>query len=260
MASQDLKSITREVKPYQWLVLAAWSLTLVALFFCLGGLLGVWWAGEVEQQIGPVKIEVAFAQTLWESTSEAGTASNTAKIDDMCDKDQLSDDETANCSKTSAIRAFMFLKLFAVFLALVCPVAWFVLQRLRGVDASSLLQKHLLTVSVMSNAFASLCAFVATCIAPSLNFGIDGVGAAGAGYVLTILSMIICLWPATILECYVWRREYHLSSGKTEGNVSSQPQPNLPTLVGTSAATKEDAVKVQSVSEQDVQAVTFLSL
>jgi hypothetical protein len=253
MASQDSKSVTREVKPNQWLVLAAWSLTLVAFFFCFGGLLGVWWSGTQDFQVGQSSIKIEVSQTLWETTTDGTTSSGAEKIDDSCGNDDLPDDDKKNCSKYYAVRAFVFLKLFAVFLGLGCPVAWFVLQRLRGDDASSSLQKHLLTVSIASNAFASLCAFVATCIAPSLEFGnMDGVGAAGAGYVLTILSMIFCLWPAIILECYVWRKVYYLSSGPAETKASSPPEANLPTLVGAGSSTKDDGVKVQSVSDENV--------
>jgi hypothetical protein len=245
MALQAFKRITREVKQNQWLVLAAWSLTLVAFCFCLSGLLGVWWSGDQDLQEGGQSIKLAFSSTLWETESTAGAATTaTQKIDDSCGKDELPEDDKATCSKIKAVRAFVFMKLFAVFLALSCPVAWFVLQRLRGDDASSLLQKHLLTVSIISNAFASLCALIATCIAPSLDFGnMDGVGAAGAGYVLTILSMIFCLFPAIILECCVWRKVSCLSSGTAETKASSPPDSKLPTLVA-SGASKDDAVNV----------------
>lgn len=250
MAAQDSKSITRAVKPNQWLILAAWFLTLVALFFCLGGLTGVWWSGTQDYQVGKHSIKLGYASTLWETTAEATTSSTTQKIDDICGKDGLPEDAEANCSRIKAVRAFVFLKLFAVAVALGCPVVRFVLQRRHGDDASSLFQKHLLTVSIIGNAFASLCAFVATCIAPS--YKMDGVGAAGAGYVLTILSMILCLWPASILECYVWRKVYCLSPGPAETKASSPPASNLPTLVG-SGPTKDDAVKVEGAKDDVVK-------
>lgn len=262
MASQDLKSRMHDVKPNQWLVFAASLLTLLAFMFSIGGLAGVWWAGTHERQIGRHSIKIVFAMTLWEQTVESGTEVTT-KIDDECGKSELPEESESNCDKIGALRAFMFLKFFAVLPALVCPMVWLTLQLLRGDDASSSLQKHLLTGAIASKAFAFVCAFVATCIAPSLQFDgmSDEVGAGGAGYVLTILSMILCLLPAMILECFVWRKTYWLPSETTvetpgtkavdAWKESSSNNARLPTVMGSQAASKNDAVKSQHASDLD---------
>jgi len=258
----------REVKPNQWFVLAASSLALLAVFFSIGGLADVWWAGANEIQMGRQSVKVAYTLTLWENTVDSGSTVITAKIDDHCGESELPEDDKANCGKIRGVRAIMFLKLFAVLPALACPVARLVLQCLHGDDASSLLQKRLLTAAIACKAFASFCAFVATCIAPSLDFeGIGGeVGAAGAGYVLTILSMIFCLWPAIVLECIIWRRTYWLTSetrvetpgtkAVSVGKASSPKDGILPTLVGSTPAFKGDASKSQNAADLEAGAAT----
>jgi len=247
MASQDLQSRVQEVKLEQWFVFAALGLTSLAFFFSIGGLADVWWAGAYEVKAGRHTINVAYTSTLWEVTVDAGTKT-TEKIDDMCAmSDSLDKEKAANCRKNGAVRAFVFLKFFAVVFALACSSARLFVQYRSGVDTSSSLQKHLLTAAIACKAFASFCAFVATCIAPSLDFGEAAVGAAGAGYVLTILSMILLLWPSVFLESFVWRKSYAASKtdmevGKTSVANSNLPaSTNLPTLVGSKAASKSDA-------------------
>merc|ERR1712217_497112 len=123
-----------------------------------------------------------------------------------------------------------------------------IVQYRHGDDASSSLQKRLLTAAIALKAFASFCAFLATCIAPSLDFGDFEIGAAGAGYVLTILSMILLLWPSMFLEAFVWRKSYWASAAP--GKASLPTTTKLPTLVGLEAACNSD-VKSKVVKPKD---------
>lgn len=242
------KTIARDLKPNQCLVLAAWSLTLVAFFFCLYGLLGVWWTGTYEQPTGQTNIQVAYTSTLWETTLDGGTSYTvTQKINESCNRNEL---RKANCRKINAMRVFLCLRFFAVLLALACPVVWFVLQRLHWDDASSPWRRHLLPISIACKVFASLCAFVAGCIGPSLEFSYlsDGVRAAGSGYVLTILSAVFCLWPAIVLEgLYVWKNKHRVAGGHPWGRVRALTQESLSSSIGSRVPPSEDVVNEQAV-------------
>jgi len=241
---QDFKDKVHEVKPNQWFLFASCFLVLLAMFFSIGGLADVWWAGTYEMQMGRIKIVVAYASTLWENTILAGSTAQAATIDDHCGQSALPEEDQANCDKIRGIRAFVFLMFFSVLAALACQVARIVPQSRHQGDESSLVEKHLSTAAIACKIFASFCAFVATCIAPSLEFkqiGNGAIDAAGAGYVLTILLMIFCLWPAIVLECIVWKRTYWFTSETKVETIGSGAVSNLPTLVGSTIAAKSNS-------------------
>merc|ERR1712048_95875 len=223
-------------------VIGASFLALLAFLFSIGGLVDVWWSGTYEMQMGPTKITVGYAMTLWENTVVSGSTAQIATVDDQCAKSELPEEDQANCDKIMGIRAFVFLLFFSILLTLACQASWMVQQFLYGDTASSLLQKHLLTTAIASKIFASFCAFVAACIAPSLEFqqiGNGAIGASGAGYVLTILLMIFFLWPAIALECIVWKRTHWITSETpAETKVQLPKISELPTLVGATSAAK----------------------
>merc|ERR1712151_47079 len=188
--------------------------------------------------------------TLWENTVLSGSTAQIATVDDHCGKSELPEEDQANCDKIMGIRAFVFLLFFSILLSLACQVSRMIQQCGHDDNVPSLLQKHLLTTAIASKIFGSFCAFVAACIAPSLEFkqiGNGAIGAAGAGYTLTIVLMIFLLWPAIALECIVWKRTYWITSETSSETKIQLPKiSELPTLVGARPAVKINAPSSQN--------------
>merc|ERR1712232_1309130 len=95
-------------------------------------------------------------------------------------------------------------------------------------------QKGLLIAAVSCNAAASLCALLAAIVASTLDFGDLGenVGVNGGGFVLTILSMVLCLVPGIVLEVLAWRWAYQVPATTAAARPVDLPKvAELPNLV-----------------------------
>merc|ERR1712107_533638 len=96
-------------------------------------------------------------------------------------------------------------------------------------------------------------------VACTFDFGDVGekVGAGGGGFVLTILSTIVCFVPSAIFETLAWRWAYRLSpeahanASKQDGGVTDT---HLPTLVGNASACNSGTVKPQRSRSADLEA------
>merc|ERR1712113_1371400 len=247
-------SFLRKMNPPQLSVFAASGLALLGLFFCIGGLTGVWWSGTYELKINRyATIEVGYASTLWESTvtQSSGTSTETiVNIDESCDKDGLSDEAKSRCDKVGAVRAFVFLTFFVSMGAIGSSVSWLVFQARGGNDTLGQLPVRLLLSAVSCNVVSSLWALLAIIVACTFDFGELGekVGAGGGGFVLTIVSMVFCFVPSAILEAFAWRWAYRLSldastsTSKQEDVVTDTPNViDLPALVGNASGCKSGA-------------------
>jgi len=241
-----------QMKPTHQAVMSASALGFLAFWFSIAGLAGVWWSGSYETQIGRMKLEVTYVSTLWDST--AGTSGHEAatKIDEACDADNLDDDSKANCDKVRAVRAFIFLKFFAVLPAFGCPTTWLFLQyREPFGEYNGLLQKAMLVMGACCKAVAIFWALLAVIVAATLNFSAmsDDIGAGGAGFVLTILSFLLCLLPGALLECWAWKQTYCTFSGMDSGKnpVVLPKVGDLPSLIGSTPASKSEEQQVTDV-------------
>jgi len=245
MAAQNVKAKLHAVKPAQWSVLAASAFTFLAVCFSIGGVAGVWWCGSYQASASGSTLEVEFVSTLWESSQDSTfqgvSQTTTHSIDEGCELDGLDDTAQSNCNKYGAVRAMVFLQLLASVPAFGFAFAWLVLQ-LRPKDnaAKQLLKKFLLAGAICS-LVASLCALLSVIIASTLDFSRygDEVGVGGDGFVLAILSMVLCFCPSIALEYLAWRWSKELPA---EDIVHPNPIGDMP-----SGNTKDSNVNGETV-------------
>jgi len=268
-----MQAKARDSTPAQRITAVSSVLAIMACFFCIGALAGVWWAGtyEMSQRIRrtEIKTEIEFVSTLWDTavktTVNGQTTAETKTIDDTCSQSNLSDEAKSRCDQISAVRAFVFLKLIACVGSIGCPVVWLYLELFRGSDATSelrksLLRKSLLILGASCSAAASLWALLAIIVASTLDFKdmSDDIGVTGGGFVITILSMVLCLVPGIVLEALAWRWAYLLPANTIP---AAHPQglpevADLPNLVGA----KQPESDLPKTQRDDVEAVTRVCL
>jgi len=259
---QEMQAKVRESTPAQRITAVASLLAIIACFFCIGALAGVWWAGsyEVSQRIRRTQIttEIEFVSTLWETTVKTSvngqTTEDTQTIDDTCGQSSLSDEAKSRCEQIRAVRAFVFLKFIACVGSVGFPVAWLYFELLcyLPVSGATKLRKSLMILSVSCNAFASLWALLAIIVASTLDFKdmSDDLGVGGGGFVITILSLVFCSVPGCVLEVFAWRWTYSTpETAATPAKTGDLPKVvDLPTLVST----RTDSERV--ASKRDVEA------
>jgi len=245
---EEMQAKARASTPAQRITAVASLLAIIACFFCIGALAGVWWAGtyEVSQRIRrtEIKMEIEFVSTLWDTTVKTSvngqTTEETKTIDDTCSQSNLSDEAKSRCDQILAVRAFVFLKLIACVGSIGCPVVWLYLELFRGSDATSelrksLLRKSLLILGASCSAAASLWALLAIIVASTLDFKemSDDIGVNGGGFVVTILSLVFCSVPSCVLQVFAWRWIYWMpETASTPARTVDLPKiADLPTLV-----------------------------
>merc|ERR1712093_603268 len=127
------------------------------------------------------------------------------------------------------------------------PVVWLYLELLKGSDVANKLRKSLLILGASCNAFASLCALLAIIVASTLDFKdmSDDIGVNGAGFVLTILSLMCCSLPSCVLQVFAWRWTYWIpEAAATPGRAVDLPKVgDLPTLVSPRVDSERVAAK-----------------
>jgi len=244
---QEMSAKIRETTPSQRSVAAATALALLAFFFSIGGVAGVWWAGSFEIGQSRTTVQVEFVSTLWETTTTVSvhdqSKEETHTIDDTCGGSNLNDEAESRCSKIGAVRAFVVLKFIVCLASVACPLSWLCVGAFQKGDVAGRLQKGLLIAAVSCNAVASLCALLAVIIASTLDFSDlnENVGVNGGGFVFTILSMVLCLVPGTALVALAWRWTYLLpAETSTPARPADLPKvADLPNLVSTKPSESE---------------------
>jgi len=238
LAFQEVQARIRETTPHQRAAAAATSLAVVALFFSIGGLAGVWWAGSFEMKHPHSTVEIEYVSTLWEVTTKTTmngqSKEETRNIDDGCGESNLNDETKSRCDKIGAVRTFAFFEFITCIASVACPTIWLLLEARQNGGGFSHLQKGLLISAVSCAAFASLWALLAAIIASTLDFGDlnENVGVNGGGFVLVILSMVLCLVPGIVLEVLAWRWAYQVPATTTAARPVDLPKvAELPNLV-----------------------------
>jgi hypothetical protein len=209
-------------KAAQQSVAMAAALVLLGLSCCVGGLVGVWWSGSYNLSYD--QSDVVFSSTLWRSTlSISGSGAfeeRSETLDDACRGDTA---QQAHCGKIKVVRFCIFLVLSSILVS--CPASWLGLSALWKVDAfegrphanksdTNGMWEYVLVVSALCKTFAFVFALLAVVAASTLDFdeSSTGIGVGGAGFALTIVSMVLCLFPSAVLELFAWRWTYWCSS------------------------------------------------
>jgi len=228
----------RETTPAQRTVAATAALLLIAMFFSVGGLTGAWWLGSFEVSVGRVTAEVEFVSTLWKmktkTTFRGQSKEDEADIDEICGKDELTDEGKSQCGKIRATRAFVFLELVMCLVAMACSMVWLRLSALENVSGTKRPGKWCLVGGLSCSLFALLWSLLAVIVASTLDFKdkSNDIGVGGAGFVLTILALVFWLIPSIFLVALVLFWDYRAPAVASTATATVPPKvADLPNLV-----------------------------